>query len=184
MNLLMVAHSYGQQGKHATLVKPAIDVRSGELTIASRTGFERIADVVLHPEDVVVIDTTKTDCILVDEAQFLTPLQVDQLRNLTCFVPVICYGLRTDYQSRLFPGAKRLMEVADVLEEIRTECFFCRNKAIMNMKFDGDVLVTEGTSVPELGGDEKYKPGCWSCWRHQLRLSQNPPVGYPRTLVD
>jgi thymidine kinase len=176
MNLLMIAYNYGLQGKHATLVKPAIDVRSGKMTIASRTGFERIADVVLGPEDPVVIDTTHTDCILVDEAQFLTPLQVDDLRNLTRFVPVVCYGLRTDYQSRLFPGAKRLMEVADVIEEIRTECFFCRSKAIMNMKFDGDLLVTEGTSAPELGGNEKYKPGCWSCWNHRLRLSRRQSV--------
>ena len=164
MNLLMVAHTLDQQGKRVTLVKPGIDVRSGEMTIASRTGFERIADVVVRPEDAVVIDLTKTDCILVDEAQFLTPLQVDDLRDMARFVPVICYGLRTDYQCRLFPGSKRLMEVADVLEEMRTECFFCRNKAMLNMKFAHGVLVTEGTSAPELGGDERYKPGCWSCW--------------------
>ena len=93
------------------------------------------------PMSSLVIDPTTTDYII--ESQFLPPLQVDDLRNMTRFVPVTCYGLRTDYRSRLFPGAKRLMEVTDVIEEIRTECFFCRNKATMNMKFEHCMLVTE-----------------------------------------
>jgi thymidine kinase len=165
MTLLMAAHNYDEQGKHVTLVKPSVDSRFGLHTITSRTGFERRVDVILQADEDVDIDISGTDCVMVDEAQFLTRDQVDQLRRIATYIPVVCFGLRTDYQCRLFPGSQRLMEVADTIEEIKMECYFCRNKAIVSMKFLQGVLITRGDSTPDLGGNEKYTPGCWDCWQ-------------------
>jgi thymidine kinase len=167
MTLLMAAHNYDEQGKHVTLMKPSVDSRFGLNTITSRTGFERRVDVILQPDDDVDINLSGTDCVMVDEAQFLTHDQVDQLRCIANCIPVVCFGLRTDYQCRLFEGSQRLMEVADTIEEIRMECYFCRNKAIVNMKFIQGVLITRGDRTPDLGGNEKYTPGCWDCWQKQ-----------------
>ena len=112
---------------------------------------------------------TGISCILVDECQFLTKDQIDQLRELTHFYPVICYGLRTDYKLNLFAGSKRLMEIADSIEEIKTTCNFCYKKAIINMKFilENGIKIScrEGSSEPDIGCEEKYIPVCWICWK-------------------
>jgi thymidine kinase len=173
-NLLMVAHNYKQQGKKIVIIKPAIDERFGIRTVKSRAGLESNADIVLKKHDILALrnyDWENIDCALVDEAQFLTTEQIDELRVLTIKTPVICYGLRTDFRSKLFPGAKRLMELADSIEEIKTICTYCSKKSIINMKHvDGKCVKTSlqsGDSVLDLGCEEKYLPTCWKCWYNQ-----------------
>ena len=118
MNLLAVAHNYEQQGKRVILIKPSIDDRFGADMIRSRTGLERKADICVAADTQIPLDTLAgVSCILVDECQFLSEYVVHQLRNITVDldIPVICYGLRTNFKTRLFEGAKRLMEVADAI---------------------------------------------------------------------
>lgn len=170
LNLLAVAHNYQEQGKTVSLMKPKIDVRFGELTIRSRAGLEKEVHYLL--EDDTVLDFkefSQHDCLLVDEAQFVSPLVIDQFRKLTIEmdVPVICYGLRTDFRSQLFPGAKRLMEIADSIEEVKTTCNFCGKKAIFNMKFiDGQASL--GGPTIDLGAEEKYLATCTHCYFQKL----------------
>jgi thymidine kinase len=173
-NLLMTAHNYKTQGKKVFLLKPKLDDRFGMWNIASRalnTSYQ--ADILLEPSDKDIIENIKNIddifCVLVDECQFLSEQNIEALRNLTNTVPVICYGLRTDYKSYLFEGSKRLMELADSIEEIKTICVECDRKAVMNAKFFIDSvgkkhIVKSGSSEPDLGAEEKYQPMCWKCW--------------------
>ena len=148
-NLLMVAHNYTIQNKRVLLLKPAVDTRpTDSRTIESRVGIVKKVDLLVTP-------TTNI---------------LDELRVLASLVPVICYGLRTDYRMRFFPGSRRLMEVADTVEEIKTTCSYCNRKAIVNAKFfintEGQrVIVRNGTDVVELGAEDKYMPMCFNCWK-------------------
>jgi len=173
-NLLMVAHNYRSQGKVAILIKPQIDTRDGLETIKSRAFSHKIdVDIILNSgtKDISFNENISPDCILVDEAQFLSMENVDALRNLPYDIPIMCYGLRTDYRSKLFPGAQRLMEVADNIEEIKTVCVNCHNKAIINAKYYLDsqtgkkIVIHDGSSEIDLGAEEKYNPLCWNCWK-------------------
>ena len=116
----------------------------------------------------VISESKEIHCILVDEAQFLSESNVEELRKLTNEIPVICYGLRTDYRSQLFPGSKRLLELADTIEEIKTICIQCKNKAIINCKFSTEnnrqIFIKSGSDKPDIGAEDKYKPLCWKCW--------------------
>lgn len=159
LNLLAVAHNYRKQGKKVYLIKPAIDTRSR--TIASRAGLEVEADLVIGPgESFDGTSVGDVSCVLVDEAQFLTTLQIETLRVLSTGlnIPVICYGLRTDYQCRLFPGSRRLMELADSIEEIKTTCQYCERKATQNLR------LVESDDQVVIGGDEAYAPACFLCF--------------------
>ena len=170
LNLLAVAHNYSAQGKRPFLVKPAIDVRFGELSLRSRAGLEKKADLIVAPDSVLRReDFAGVDCTLVDEAQFLSAKVVDQLRDLTRILdmPVICYGLRTDFRSSLFEGSRRLLEVADSIEEVKTTCAYCRRKAILNLKLLNGEPTFEGPQI-DLGAEEKYLPACWSCWHERV----------------
>jgi thymidine kinase len=174
-NLLMVAYNYKQQGKKVLLIKPAIDSRFDSKLIKSRSGIECNADYVLEKNDSTLINIDgfyleEISAILVDEAQFLTKEQVDSLRELTTYVPVICYGLRTDYKTNLFEGSKRLLEVADTIEEIKTICNFCEKKAIINMKYNGNKIIKDGTDEIELGAEDKYLGVCWNCWFYKTEI--------------
>ncbi len=163
MNLLAVAHNYRKQGKQVLLLKPRLDTRFGAATIASRSGLEAEADLLVDPDhEFQPSDFAGIDCVLVDEAQFLSPEVVDQLRRATADpgVPVICYGLRTDFQTRLFPGSKRLLELADRIEEVKVTCQFCQKKATFNLRLVDGVAAIEGPQV-QLGADEQYVPVCW-----------------------
>jgi thymidine kinase len=170
MNLLAVAHNYRQQGKRVALLKPRLDDRFGSTVIASRSGLEKTVDLLL--EDDTVLDPpffADLDCVLVDEAQFLSPRIIEQLRALTRTqnVPVICYGLRTDFQTRLFEGARRLFELADSIEEIKVTCQYCNRKAIFNMRLVDGVPTAEGETI-QLGGNESYAPTCHVCYVERL----------------
>lgn len=106
--------------------------------------------------------------ILVDEAQFLSKNNVNALREITEEYPVVCYGLRTDYMGNFFEGSKRLMEISDSIEEIKTVCVDCDRKAIINAKFyvenQKKIIIKKGENSIELGAEEKYQPMCWKCW--------------------
>jgi len=135
-NLLMKAYNYRSQGKQVVLMKPSVDDRFGEFKITSRVVPEMEANVIIRPR------TNNFDeiqgnikCVLVDEAQFLSTANVNALRKLSERVPVECYGLRTDYRAKLFEGSKRLFEVADSFEEIKTTCVNCEHKAVINAKY-------------------------------------------------
>lgn len=177
-NLLMVAHNYRSQGKKVILIKPEIDCRFGLKTITSRAVGEIDADIILSPECECINLPVDTDCILVDEAQFLSVKNVEMLRKLTPDVPVICYGLKTDYMSQLFTGSKRLLELADTIEEIKTICVNCNKKAIVNAKFhvinNEKFIIKKGKTIIDLGAEEKYQPMCWSCWNDSKTHLQLP----------
>jgi thymidine kinase len=171
MNLLAVAHNYRKQGKRVLLIKPRLDTRFGSTTIASRCGLSAEADLLIDPTTVLdPSDFAGLDCILVDEAQFLSPELVVDLRRITVDpgVPVICYGLRTDFRTRLFPGAQRLMELADRIEEVKVTCQYCDKKATCNMRLVDGVPVVVGPQVL-LGADEQYVPVCWGHYDRATR---------------
>jgi len=162
LNLLAAAHSYQAQERKVLLVKPALDDRFGADVIQSRAGLQKKADFLVGAHTRIPQDMLKTvDCILVDEVQFLKPSFIEHLRLLSIekSIPVICYGLRTDFRGELFAGSKRLLELADAIEEIKTQCAFCNRKAIFNMKLQNGVPTVEGPVI-DLGSEEKYLPTC------------------------
>ena len=176
MNLLAVATNYELQGKKVILIKPAIDDRFGAENIQSRIGVQRKADICVQADTVLNYrDLRNIDCILVDECQFLSEFVVHQLRNITVDldIPVICYGLRTNFKTRLFEGAKRLMEVADAIEEVKTTCAYCNRKAVFNIKLKHGNAMTDGEEI-ELGTEELYRPTCCRCFEE--RIGQDNPL--------
>lgn len=185
LNLLAVAHNYRQQGKKVLLVKPALDTRFGKNVIKTRAGLEVNADV-LAPENGPITRMpalSGIDCVLVDEAQFLHPAAIDQLRHITYTavaptalsgIPVICYGLRTDFRQQLFPASSRLFELADSIEEIKTTCAFCTKKAVFNLKLRDGQPTLEGPPVT-LGCEEIYLPACGACYAQQHNFSCAQP---------
>lgn len=167
---LITNFNYHEKGKNVLLLKPSIDTRDGEDIIRSRIGIEAVAKVI-RPEDNICsiycddICQGKYAAIIADEAQFFTTKQIDQLRHIVDFndIPVICYGLRTDFQTNFFPGSQRLMEIADSIAEVKTICA-CGNKAIFNARLDDNgKLITSGEQVM-LGGNEKYVGMCSACY--------------------
>jgi thymidine kinase len=177
-NLLMVAHNYISQNRKVLLIKPQCDTRweenGGTNLISSRVGTSMKADIVLAP-DVTNISAFLVDvsCVLVDEAQFLSTDNINMLRNIAMTIPVMCWGLRTDYTTKLFEGSKRLMEVADSIQEVKTICVGCERKSIVNAKFTidpeaaGKIIIKNNDSKNQvdLGSEDKYQPMCWQCWR-------------------
>ncbi len=164
MNLLAVAHNYRKQGKRVVMMKPRRDTRFGAGKISSRSGLEAEADVMVDDDTVLdPRDFAGLDCVLVDEAQFLAPSLIEDLRRITVDpgVPVICYGLRTDFRTKLFPGAQRLMELADGIEEVKVTCQYCQKKAICNLRFVNGTPTVVGPQI-HLGADEHYAPVCWA----------------------
>ncbi len=164
LNLLAVAHNYQQQGKPVVLLKPKMDHRFGEAVIQSRAGLSQNADGLLAlGEDVNRYVPEGTVCVLVDEAQFLTADLIEKLRDLVTFrgIPVICYGLRTNFYGQLFSGSQRLMELADTLEEIKTTCHYCDRKATMNLKIADEKHSPSGLM---LGAEETFLPACYACF--------------------
>lgn len=168
LNLLAVAHNYEQKGERIVVIRPRLDERFGAETVASRVGIRREADLLVDDDTVLdARDLAGAACILVDEAQFLSAALVDQLRDVTwdLDIPVICYGLRTDFQTRAFSGSGRLLEVADAIEEVKTVCHFCNSKAIFNLRISAGGAVTDGPQI-ELGADDRYRPVCGLCYRN------------------
>lgn len=176
LQLLATAHNYESQGKRVMCLKPERDDRSEE--ISTRAGLSRPADVVLSPDDndivghVMRFNYMTLDCVLVDEVQFLSREQIIALTEVadTVGVPVICYGLLTDFQGHLFEGSKALIEYADKRQEVKTVCYYCNTKATMNLRLLGNMPVFDGEQV--MIGDTKsddeefsYKPVCRKCFK-------------------
>ena len=171
---LITKYNYEENDLNVWLIKPVTDTRDGAKILRSRIGLESPADVIAPGTDIYLLfqDTQegKCDVIIVDECQFLTESQIDQLRALVndYNIPVMCFGLRTDFQTRLFPGSRRLMEVADTIQEIKTICD-CGAKATVNARIDGDGhIITQGAQVV-LGGNDSYIAMCHKCYIRGIR---------------
>jgi thymidine kinase len=168
---LIAKFNYEEQGMRCWLIKPSIDTRDGADMIASRIGLS-CAGQIIAPDDSIGKKYQAAgwcDVIIADEAQFFTPEQIDELRQIvdTTDVPVMCFGLRTDFQTHLFPGARRLMEVADSITEIKTICT-CGRKAVVNARLDEDGnILTTGEQVL-LGGNDRYTAMCHRCWTEKI----------------
>lgn len=176
LQLLATAYNFQERGIPYVIFKSEIDTRDGEGVIHSRALGDKSCTVIsqdlnlfdlvsnVRQKDIMFYQTT-VKWILVDEAQFLTPEQVDQLAAVadTLGINVMCFGLRTDFQTHLFPGSRRLFEVADDLIEIKSSCS-CDTKTMFNARIDSEGnIVTEGAQV-EVGGDDKYLALCRKCY--------------------
>ena len=175
--LLTTAYNFEERGMEYLCMKPIIDNREGDNVIRSRIGIERrclwiYPDTDLYELAKITFEETLVvkDWILIDEAQFLSRRQVDQLARIVDDYGsnVVCYGLRTDFRTNLFEGSKRLFEIADTIDEIKSTCS-CGRKTIVNARIDHKGrIVTDGNQV-EIGGDDKYVALCRHCW-HSRRL--------------
>ena len=171
---LITRYNYEENDLRVWLIKPSADSRDGEAVIRSRIGLEGVAQILSPEADVLEIFRTeqqgKCDVIIVDECQFLMEEQIDQLRAIVDEhnVPVMCFGLRTDFQCHLFAGSRRLMEVADTIQEIKTICD-CGAKATVNARIDSEGhIVTQGEQL-FLGGNDSYIAMCHKCWVRGIR---------------
>ena len=168
-NALITRFNYQERDMKVWLIKPSIDNRDGADIIRSRIGLEAVADVITPDADIFALfekSHTECDTVIADECQFFTPDQVDQLRRIVDLydIPVMCFGLRTDFLTHLFPGSRRLFEVADSITEIKTICS-CGDKAIVNARIDGDGnVVTQGSQIL-IGGNDSYIAMCHKCWK-------------------
>lgn len=173
---LTTKFNYEEKGMTVWLIKPGTDTRDGADIIKSRIGLSQKAQVISPDEDIIKAynDAGSYDVIIADEAQFLTPDQIDQLRTLVDEedIPVLCFGLRTDFLTHFFPGAQRLMELADSITEIKTICE-CGSKATVNARIDENGrIVTEGSQVM-LGGNDSYTAMCHKCWMDRIKEQNN-----------
>lgn len=172
---LITQFNYEELGMSVWLIKPSVDTRDGANIIKSRIGLERNAQVITPEQDIVkeYAKAGRHDVIISDEAQFFTPEQIDQLRELVDFedIPVLCFGLRTDFLTHVFPGSKRLLELADSITEIKTVCA-CGRKATVNARIDENGrVITHGDQV-FLGGNDSYVAMCHRCWKKKIRQQE------------
>ncbi|HCA34945.1 MAG TPA: thymidine kinase [Lachnospiraceae bacterium] len=165
---------FNYEEKHMTvwLIKPSTDTRDGADMIKSRIGLYAHAQIITPDQDIIAEyhKAGRADVIISDECQFFTPQQVDQLRQLVDEdnIPVLCFGLRTDFTTHFFPGSMRLMELADSITEIKTICS-CGNKATVNARLDENGnIITTGAQVL-LGGNDRYEAMCHKCWMKKIR---------------
>ena len=170
---LITKYNYEENGLRVWLIKPSADTRDGVCLLRSRIGLEAQVEVISPDADICRLFDARQkgacDVIIVDECQFMTPLQIDQLRSIVdeYNIPVMCFGLRTDFQTKLFPGSLRLMEVADTIQEIKTICD-CGAKATVNARISDGYIVTEGAQVV-LGGNDSYIAMCHRCYIRGIR---------------
>lgn len=169
---LITKFNYEELGMKVWLIKPSTDTRDGAAIIKSRIGLEATAEIITPEASIAKAyeKAGKVDVIIADESQFFTPEQIDELRYLVDFsdIPVLCFGLRTDFLTHFFPGAQRLMELADSMTEIKTVCA-CGRKAMVNARIDGNgKIVTRGEQV-FLGGNDSYRAMCHKCWMEKQK---------------
>ncbi len=169
-NALMVKYNYEERGQKVLLMKPSVDNRDGGCIIKSRAGLTEEC-LLIHDDSNVyqmvhsyIKKNSEINCVIIDEAQFLTKQQVYHLTRLVDGdkIPVICYGLRADFRGELFEGSQYLLAWADTIEEIKTICW-CGRKAIMNARYQGDKIIKEGEQV-EVGGNDRYISLCRTHW--------------------
>ena len=173
--MLQVAHNYEERDQRVVLVKSSVDTK-GDDQIVSRLGVTRSADLLLSPgQDLrAALQTLSAQrselsdgvaCVLIDEAQFLTPEQVDQALAIAVLdeIPVVAFGIRTDFRTKAFPGSQRLMEVAHSLQEMKTICR-CGNKAVFNARLGEHGIIREGEQVMIDGETARYEALCARCY--------------------
>ena len=172
-SLLQSAHNYREQGMEVILYTAALDDRYGVGVVRSRIGLQEEARLFdstteFFTEMSVLTGDKKISCVLVDEAQFLSHTQVDQLAEVVdeLGIPVLCFGIRTDFQGALFPGSSRLLAIADKLKELKTVCT-CGKKATMTVRLDERGQVVAAGEQVQLGGNERYES---KCRRHHRQL--------------
>ena len=181
LRLLSTAYNFEEKNVQIMVLKPSLDTRDGEGVIKSRAGLERKCIMVDHDvnlykvvkayKNVLASQLETLTWVIIDECQFLTEAQIDQLSDVVDFldVNVMCYGLRTDFKSRLFPSTKRLFELADDIEEIKSTCECGERKASINARFDNNgEIITEGDQIM-VGGNETYRAICRKCWKNKVR---------------
>ena len=175
-NMLQAAYNYEERGQQVLLAKPQVDTK-GDSDVISRLGVTRQVDFVFSPDADVLLEFAKqrervlqdtglpVSCLLVDEAQFLTETQVDDLLRIAILenVPVLAYGIRTDFQTVAFPGSRRLLEIAHSIEELKTICR-CGRKAVFNARKVGDRFIFDGDQVAIDGVDVTYESLCGACY--------------------
>ena len=170
---LITKYNYEENDLRVWLIKPSADTRDGAELLRSRIGLQARVEIMTPDTDIYSLfagEKQGMNVVIVDECQFLTEAQIDQLRGIVndFGVPVMCFGLRTDFQTRLFPGSRRLMELADEIQEIKTICD-CGAKATVNARIDGDgYIVTQGAQV-QLGGNDSYIAMCHRCYIQGIR---------------
>jgi thymidine kinase len=172
--LLQASHNYRERGMETLLLTAARDNRAGEGHIASRIGIDQKAETFTPETDMFAVvekrkNATTLACVFIDESQFLTPDQVWQLARAVddLGVPIMCYGLRVDFQGKTFPGSAALLALADEMREVRTICF-CGKKATMVVRQDADGnVLTEGAQIV-IGGNETYVSLCRKHWREAV----------------
>ena len=185
--LLQAAHNYSERGMATMLFTAALDDRAGQGIIASRIGLKAQAETFTPREDLMAAISerarpTPLHCVFVDEAQFLTEEQVWQLARVAdrLDIPVMCYGLRTDFQGQLFPGSKALLALADHLREIRTLCR-CGRKATMVVRLGPDGKVVRQGAQVEIGGEDRYVSLCRRHWEEEMgRVAPEDLIGFAR----
>ncbi len=170
---LITKYNYEENDMKVWLIKPSADTRDGTATIRSRIGLDAQCEIIPPDKNIYVRfqEGFMGNChaVIVDECQFLTMEQIDQLRAIVndFSVPVMCFGLRTDFRTKLFPGSMRLMELADCIEEIKTMCD-CGSKATTNARIADGYIVTEGAQVV-LGGNDSYIAMCHRCYVRSIQ---------------
>lgn len=177
--LLTTAYNFEERGMSYVCFKPSLDTRDQKNVIRSRIGIERECswiyrdtNLYLYVKELIENNKPHPEWILIDEAQFLTKEQVDQCADVVddFGVNVICFGLRTDFRTKLFEGSQRLFEIADTIEEVKSTCS-CGRKTIVNARINGQgEIITEG-EVVEIGGNERYMAVCRKCW-HNKRVER------------
>ena len=168
---LITKYNYEERGMKVWLIKPKTDTRDGQNILKSRIGLFAVADEIALTDNIKERFAEHSDCnvIIADEAQFLAPEQIDELRDIVddMNIPVMCFGLRTDFITKLFPGSMRLFEVADSITEIKTICD-CGAKATVNARMDDNgKIVTAGDQIC-IGGNDRYIAMCHKCWKKAI----------------
>ena len=182
-NALMTRFNYEEKGNKVWLIKPAQDTRDDVVNengrrihiIKSRIGLSAEAEAIEAEQNIIEVfkerlNETSFDVIICDECQFLTEHHVDELKFIAnaMNIPVLCFGLRSDFMTKLFEGSRRLFEIADSISEIKSVCR-CGRKAIVNARFDASGnIVTSGEQI-DIGGNEKYEGMCWNCWQEKIK---------------
>jgi thymidine kinase len=172
--LLQVAYNYEERGQRVLIAKPAVDTK-GNLQVVSRLGMSREVDFLVLPNDNLRVKlnqaagAVEVDCLLIDEAQFLSPEQVDQAMEIAVLdkIPVLAYGIRTDFLTKGFPGSIRLLEIAHSLEELKTICR-CGKKAMFNARLKNGAFVFDGDQVAIDGEEVTYESLCPNCYYEKL----------------
>ncbi|CAO1610036.1 thymidine kinase [Brochothrix thermosphacta] len=171
IEILKVAHNYEEQHKKVLILTSSVDDRDGIGYVSSRIGMKREAIAVGANTDIYELVNAldeKIYCVLFDESQFVTKQHVEQMARVVdeLKIPVMCFGLKNDSRNELFEGSKYLLVYADKIEEIKTICWFCEKKAIMNLRINADGTPNYGGEQIHIAGNESYYPVCRRCYKN------------------